>query len=270
MKPISSPYSGRKAFTLIELLVVIAIIAILAAMLLPALSAAKEKAKRLQDVNNVHQIEVAINIYTVDFKDKLPVLTGAANWAWDLPTAAADIMLNSGMTKKAFYDPGTQPRFTDKENWAGPGTMATGPSSTLWDYDVGGTFHIVGYWLAFSGGASKLFVTNQNKTLQPESITMAGVTTLQPVSSRVLIADAFLSTGATTPPTSADSFDSIGGGFQVNGVTYPHTSPHINPRTRLPTGGSYGYKDGHAEWHKLDPASTIVRGVSADGKNFWW
>jgi len=59
-------------FTLIELLVTISIIAILMALLLPVLSQAREKTRRVSCISNLKNIGVAIRSYAGSFEEEYP------------------------------------------------------------------------------------------------------------------------------------------------------------------------------------------------------
>ena len=72
-----SARQSAAAFTLVELLVVIGIIAILVAILMPALSRAKESARRIQCMSNLRQLGASVMMYTQDKKGRFP-----SAWLW--------------------------------------------------------------------------------------------------------------------------------------------------------------------------------------------
>src|SRR5690554_3046156 len=102
------------AFTLIELLVVVAIIAILAALLLPALTAARERARRTACSNNLDQLGKGLEMYLGQFGDYFP---GGLSWKpiHYLPDGATMRPTNVGVEKFSAFN-----QLTGQYEWVYP------------------------------------------------------------------------------------------------------------------------------------------------------
>jgi prepilin-type N-terminal cleavage/methylation domain-containing protein len=262
-------------FTLIELLVVVAIIAVLAALLLPALTAARERARRASCSTNLDQMAKAFEVYLGQSGDYFP---GNLDWQpWGIPDPCS-----YGANKEdrecfsAFNSALSRWERVYIMNHIGNGNYrAGGPGNQRWDYlrYVNATGDSTCIGAGTFGSNFSLPDTGTFPVPPPDGTTLK----MAPIGLGWL-----LYTGALPDPRSLYCPSAVDQGF-ARAMSDPSTATSKDPRMDFDSGttGDFNYvsadgarlatqpQDTLREWLQAGPLSpeTLIRGNWARTQN---
>ena len=223
--------STSAGFTLIELLVVIAVIALLVAVMLPGFMIAKERARRVVCLSNIHQFMLGLQLYAEQNKYRLPP-TGISS-TFELSQQSYDTLADSIGSDKAMFCPSLGKPFTNKKS--GP------PGGLPWGNDRD---HIYIGYNYLGGHRNAPWPVIGQATAEWESALMSSCKATIPIVTELNVWS--VSHDKTVAPHGKRGACRVGGDYMNTGLG-GITSGQIGA-----AGGNMGYIDGSGHWKKID------------------